>query len=157
MRCLVSFFLSPSRGKAPGVDGVTAEVFGAGGRPMAMLLQPLFAGVCLQKSSAHHVEGGNHGNHSEWKEQDERRIRPKLLQIEPLWVARSQAIGSARRGAVYHACFFDDAKIRGLSAAAVFCDLAAAYYSVIRQYAVGTDLPEQRLLVLMDILGLDPV
>ena len=27
-------------------------------------------------------------------------IRPKLLQIEPLLVARSQAIGSARRGAV---------------------------------------------------------
>ena len=28
--------------------------------------------------------------------------------------------------------------------------------SVIRQYVVGTDLPAQRLLVLMDILGLDP-
>ena len=53
--------------------------------------------------------------------------------------------------------FFDVAKIRGLSAAAVFCDLAAAYYSVIRQYVVGTGLPEQRLLVVMDILGLDPV
>ena len=37
-----------------------------------------------------------------------------------------------------------------------FCDLAAAYYSVIRQYVVGTVLPEQRLLVLMDILGLNP-
>ena len=47
-------------------------------------------------------------------------------------------------------------KSSGLSAAAVFCDLSAAYYSVIRQYVVGTDLPEQRLLVLMDILGLDP-
>ena len=46
--------------------------------------------------------------------------------------------------------------IRGLSAAAVFCDLAAAYYSVIKQCVVGTDLPDQRLLVLMDILGLDP-
>ena len=58
---------------------------------------------------------------------------------------------------VYHArVFFDVAKIRGLSAAAVFCDLAAAHYSVIRQYVVGTDLPEQRLLALMDILGLDP-
>ena len=90
----------------------------------------------------------------------ERWIRPKLLQIEPLLVARSQAIGSARRGAVMTQfatrVFFDVAKIRGLSAAAVFCDLAAAYYSVIRQYVVGTDLPEQRLLVLMDILGLDP-
>ena len=29
--------------------------------------------------------------------------------------------------------------------------------SVVRQYVVGTDLPEQRLLVLMDILGLNPV
>ena len=29
-----------------------------------------------------------------------RWIRPKILQIEPLLVARSQAIGSARRGAV---------------------------------------------------------
>ena len=90
-----------------------------------------------------------------------RWIRPKLLQIEPFLVARSQAIGSARRGAVMTQfatrVFFDVAKIRGLSAAAVFCDLAAAYYSVIRQYVVGTDLPEQRLLVVMDILGLDPV
>ena len=89
-----------------------------------------------------------------------RWIRPKLLQIEPLLVARSQAIGSARRGAVMTQfttrVFFDVAKVSGLSVAAVFCDLAAAYYSVIRQYVVGTDLPEQRLLVLMDILGLDP-
>ena len=30
--------------------------------------------------------------------------------------------------------FFDVARIRGLSAAAVFCDLAAAHYSVVRQY-----------------------
>ena len=37
-----------------------------------------------------------------------------------------------------------------------FFVLAAAYFSVIRQYVVGTDLPEQRLLGLMDILGLDP-
>ena len=80
--------------------------------------------------------------------------------VEPLLVARSQAIGSARRGAVMTQfttrVFFDVAKIRGLSAAAFFCDLAAAYYEVIRQYVVCTDLPEQRLLVLMDILGLDP-
>ena len=38
-----------------------------------------------------------------------------------------------------------------------FCDLAAAYYSVVSQNVVGTDLPEQRLLVLMDILSLNPV
>ena len=49
------------------------------------------------------------------------------------------------------------ARIRGLSAAAVFCDLVAAHNSVVRQYVVGTDLPKQRLLVLMDILGLNPV
>ena len=37
-------------GKAPGEDGITAEVLGAGGRPMAQLLQPLFEGVCLQRA-----------------------------------------------------------------------------------------------------------
>ena len=47
------------------------------------------------------------------------------------------------------------ARIRGHSAAAVSCDLAAAYDSVVRQYVVGTDLPEQRLLVLMDLLWLN--
>ena len=51
--------------------------------------------------------------------------------------------------------FFDVARIRGLSAAAVFCDLGAAFFSEVRQYVVGSDLPEQRLLVLMDILGLN--
>ena len=88
-----------------------------------------------------------------------RWIRPKILQIDPLLVARSQAIGSARRGAVMTQfttrVFFDVARIRGLSAASIFCDLAASYYSVVRQYVVGSDLPEQRLLVLMDILGLN--
>ena len=53
--------------------------------------------------------------------------------------------------------FFDVARIRGLSAAAFFCDLVATHSSVVRQYVVGTDLPEQRLLVLMDILLLNPV
>ena len=56
-------------GKAPGEDGITAEVLGAGGRPMAQLLQPLFEGVCLQRSLPN-VE--YHGNHSEWRELNER-------------------------------------------------------------------------------------
>ena len=42
--------LSAARGKARGEDGITAEVLGAGGRPMAQLLQPLIAGVCLQRT-----------------------------------------------------------------------------------------------------------
>ena len=71
MRCLISF-LSASRGKAPGVDGISAEVLGAGGRPMAMLLQPLFASVCLQRALPIMWKGWYHGDHSEWKEQDER-------------------------------------------------------------------------------------
>ena len=83
------------------------------------------------------------------------------MEIEPLLVARSQATGSAQRGAVTTQfatrVFSDVARIRGLSAAAVLCDLVAAHYSVVRQYVVGTDLPGQRLLVLMDILGLNPV
>ena len=87
-----------------------------------------------------------------------RWMRPKIF---PLLVARSQAIDSARRGAVMTQfttrVFFDVATLRGLLATAVFCDLAAAHYSVVRQYVVGTDLAEQRLLVLMDILGVDPV
>ena len=73
----------------------------------------------------------------------ERWIRPNILQIEPLLGARSQAIGSARRGAVMTQfatrVFFDVAKIRGLLASAVFGDLAAAYCSVVRQYLVGAD------------------
>ena len=54
----------------------------------------------------------------------------QVVADEPLLVARSQAIGSARRGAVMTQfttrVFFDVVKISGLSAAAVFCDLAAA-------------------------------
>ena len=55
-------------------------------------------------------------------------IRPKIVQSEPLLVARSQAIGSARRGAVMTQfatrVLFDGVRIRSLSAAAFFCDLA---------------------------------
>ena len=55
---VIDLILSASRGEAPGVDGITAEVLGAGGRPMAMLLQPLFAGVCLQRALAIMWKGG---------------------------------------------------------------------------------------------------
>ena len=118
-----------------------------------LALQHFFASV-FAKSPSNCVEGVYHGNHSEWKEQNERNhverphgkilgrwIRFKILQIEPLVVTRSQAIGSTRRGAAmtqFTLCvFFDVARIRGLSAAAVFfffCDLAAACYIVVRQY-----------------------
>ena len=50
---VLDLILSASRGSAPGVDGISAE------------------GFSFAKSSAHHVERGYHGNHSEWKEQDE--------------------------------------------------------------------------------------
>ena len=136
---------------------------GAGGRPMAQLLQPLSASVCLQRvlrimwpSGKNKTKGVMLNDHV-GKVLGRRIVRPKILQIEPLLVARSQATGSARRGAVMSQfatrLLFDGARIRGLSAAAVFCDLLSAYHSVVRQYVVGTDLPEQRLLVLMDILG----
>ena len=111
---VLDLILSAARGKAHGEDGITAEVFGAGGRPMAQLLQPLFAGVCLQKGPAHRVE-----RVVSWQPSRVERIRergvtlhdhvgkilrrwtgPKILQIEPLLVARSQATGSALRGAV---------------------------------------------------------
>ena len=164
--------LSASRSKAPCVDGISCLELVAG--PWRCFCNPrsrVF--VCKElcpscgrggrivatiPSGKNKTRGVMHNDHvgkilGRW-------IRPKLLQIEPLLFARSQAIGSARRGTVMTQfatrVFFNVAKIRGLSAAAVFCDLAAAYYSVIRQYVVGTDLPEQRLLVLMDILGLDP-
>ena len=42
---VLDLILSAARGKAPGEDGIRPEVLGAGGRPMAQLLQPLFAGV----------------------------------------------------------------------------------------------------------------
>ena len=55
---VLDLILSASRGKARGVDGITAEVLGAGGRPMTMLLQPLFAGVCLQRALSIMWKGG---------------------------------------------------------------------------------------------------
>ena len=55
---VLDLILSASRGKAPGVDGISAEVLEAGGRPMAMLLQPLFAGVCLQRALPIMWKGG---------------------------------------------------------------------------------------------------
>ena len=55
--------LSAARSKAPGEDGITAEVLGAGGRPMAQL---------LQKSLASRVERRCHGEYPEWKEHNER-------------------------------------------------------------------------------------
>ena len=69
---VLDLILSASRGKAPSVDGISAEVLGAGGRPMAMLLQPLFASVCLQRALPIMWKGWYHGDHPEWKEQDER-------------------------------------------------------------------------------------
>ena len=47
---VLDLILSAARGKAPGEDGIMAEVLGAGGRPMAQLSQPLFADVCLQRA-----------------------------------------------------------------------------------------------------------
>ena len=54
---VLGLILSAARGKAPGEDGITAEVPGAGGRPMA-LLQPLFAGALFATGSVHRVERG---------------------------------------------------------------------------------------------------
>ena len=126
---VLDLILSASRGKAPGVDGITAEVLGAGGRPMAMLLQPLFARVCLQRALPIMWKAGIMATIPSGKNKTRgvmlndhvgkilvRWIRPKLLQIEPLLVARSQAIGSARRGAVMTQfttrVFIDVAKIQ---------------------------------------------
>ena len=152
---VLDLILSAARGKAPGEDGITSEVLGAGGRPVAQLLQLLFAGVCLQRALPIVWKGGLMATIPSGKSMTRgvmlndhmgkvlgRWIRPKVLQIEPLLVARSPAIGSARRGVVMTQfamrVLFDGARIRGLSAAAVFCDLASAYYSVVRQYVVGT-------------------
>ena len=49
---VLDLILIAARGKAPGEDKITAEVLGAGGRPTAQLLQPLFAGVCLSRGRA---------------------------------------------------------------------------------------------------------
>ena len=68
---MLGLILSAARGKASGEDGITADVLGAGGRPIAQLLQPLFAGALFAKGSAHRVDRGYHGNHSVWKEQHE--------------------------------------------------------------------------------------
>ena len=170
---MLDLTLSEARCEAPCEDGITADLLGAGGRPVAQLLQPLFAGVCLQRALHIVWKGCIMGTVPSGKNKTrgvmlndhvgkilERWFRPKILQIEPLLVTRSQAIGSARRGAVMTQfaprVFFDVARIRGLSAAAVFCVACPLPTSVVRQYVVGTDLPEQRLQVLMDILGLKP-
>ena len=47
---MLDLILSSAKGKTPGEDGITAEVLGAGGRPVAQLLQTLFAGVGLQRA-----------------------------------------------------------------------------------------------------------
>ena len=47
---VLDLILSAAKGKTPGEDGITAEVLGAGGRPVAQLLQTLFAGVGLQRA-----------------------------------------------------------------------------------------------------------
>ena len=44
---VLDLILSAAKDKAPGEDGITAEVLAAGGRPMAQLRQPLFSGVCV--------------------------------------------------------------------------------------------------------------
>ena len=137
---VLDLILSASRGEAPGEDGIST-VLGAGGRPMAMLLQPLFAGV-WQTALSIVWEGSVMATIPSAKNKTRgvmlndhvgkifgRWIRPKL-QIEPPLVALAAGV------------FVDVARIRGSSAAAVFCDLAAAYCSVVRQYVVGTDLPE---------------
>ena len=49
---------------------------------------------------------------------------------------------------------FGAAAERGWSAAALFTDIKGAYYAVIRQYVVGTVLPEDVLRVLLHKLDL---
>ena len=136
---MLDLVLSAAKVKAPGEDGITAEVLGAGGRPMAQLLQ-LVCRCVFPKSPAYCVEGGIMATIPSGKNKTRgvmlndhvekmlgQWIRPKILQIEPLLVARSQAIRSARRGAVMTQfitrVFFDVARIRGLSAAALLCPL----------------------------------
>ena len=53
MLAVLDLILSAAMDKTPGEDGITAEVHGAGGRPMAQLRQPFFAGVSLQRALPH--------------------------------------------------------------------------------------------------------
>ena len=134
---VIDLILRAARGKAPGEDGITAEVPGAGGRPMVQLSQPLFAGVCLQRALPIVWKVGIMATIPSGKKKTTgvmlddhvgeifgRWVKTNILQIEPLLVTRLQAIGSARRGAVMAQfatrVFFDVARICGLSAAAVF-------------------------------------
>ena len=55
---MLDLILSTVRGKSRSEDGITAEVLGAGGRPMAQLQQPLFAGVCLSRALPIAWKGG---------------------------------------------------------------------------------------------------
>ena len=83
---VLDLILSAAKGKTPGEDGITAEVLGAGGRPMAQLLQTLFAGVGLQRALPIVWKGGTyHGNNGGVTLDDHvvkilgRWIRPKIF------------------------------------------------------------------------------
>ena len=120
---VLDLILSAAKGKAPGKDGITVEVLGSG-RPMPQLLQPLFAGVskepCLlcgrgRKGIMATIPSGKNKTRGVMLNDHVEKIlgrwiRPKILQIEPLMVARSQATGFgpawSSHDPVHHACVF---------------------------------------------------
>ena len=71
-----------------------------------------------------------------------RLLRPLILAIEPALVPPSQAFGSPRRGATLAAhcswALFMAATHNSTSAGPLFTDMRSAYYTVIRQFVVGS-------------------
>ena len=135
---VLDLILSASRGEAPGEDGIST-VLGAGGRPMAMLLQPLFAGV-WQTALSIVWEGSIMATIPSGKNKRAVMLNDQVGKILGWWIRPKLQI-EPPLDALAAGVFVDVARIRGLWAAAVFCDLAAACCSVVRQYVVGTDLP----------------
>ena len=89
-----------------------------------------------------------------------RFLRPRLLAIEPNLVPSSQAAGSARHGSALTAhCSWARCAAAAectQSAGALFTDIRSVYYSIIRQYVVGFEGPDDQLRAIMARLSLSP-
>ena len=75
-------------------------------------------------------------------------LRPRILEVEPLLVDSSQAPASSRRGSVVTArcswALLSSAMDSKQSAGALFTFIRSAYYSIIRQYVVGFNDPDDQ-------------
>ena len=167
------------RGKAVGVDGIPSELLRLGGLPAAAKIRDLVVSSRRWRRAPIARKGGamfsipKPGSAAEDCDSQRpimindqlaglnaRLLRPAVLAVEPCLVPRSQAVGSARRGAVPSAhcswALFELARARGQAAAALFADLKSAYYSIVRQFVIGFSGHDDVLRAIMHRLDLPP-